>query len=72
MEILFLDYQILEGTARYAGFTSSSCGGLRAKKELFMLFWLTLGQVWCSGVTSVTFSSNLSSFKKNPKNPKQI
>ena len=38
----------LDGTARYAGFTSSSCGGLwpaaeaffalRAKKELFMPF----------------------------------
>ena len=60
--------------------TSSSCGGLRpppeafsalrAKKELFMLIWLTLGRFWCSVVTSVTFSSNLSNFDKNPKNPK--
>ena len=60
---------LLEGTARYAGFTSSSCGGLRPpagaffalreKKELFMLFWLTLGYFWCSVVTSVTFSSNV-------------
>ena len=67
----------LEGTARYAGFTSSSCGGLRppakaffalrAKKELFMLFWLTLGHFWCSVVTSVTFSSNLSNFFKKSK-----
>ena len=73
-----LDLKLLEGTARYAGFTSSSCGGLRppakdffalrAKKKLFMLFWLTLGHFRCSVVTSVTFSSNLSNFEKNPKN----
>ena len=71
---LFLYVLTLEGTARYAGFTSSSCGGLlhpaeacfalRAKKEIFMLFWLTLGHVWCSVVTSVTFSSNISNFEK--------
>ena len=71
----------LEGTARYAGFTSSSCGGLwppaeaflalLAKKGPFMLFWLTLGNFWCSVVTSVTFSSPLSNFEKNPKNPKK-
>ena len=39
------------------------------KKELFMLFWLTLGHFWSSVVTSVTFSSNLSNFEKNPENP---
>ena len=40
------------------------------KKDLFMLFWLTLGPFWCSVVNSVTFSSILSNFEKNPKNPK--
>ena len=71
----------LEGTARYAGFTSSSCGGLwppaeaffaLVEKELCMLSWLTLGNFWSSVVTSVTFSSNLSNFQKNPKNPKKF
>ena len=42
------------------------------KKELFMLFWITLGHFWCSVVTSVNFSCNLSNFEKNPKNPKKI
>ena len=37
-----------------------------------MLFWLTLGHFLCSVVTSVTFSSNLWNFEKNPKNPKKI
>ena len=70
----------LEGTARYAGFTSSSCGGLlppaeaffalRAKKGLFMLFLLTLGLFWCLVVTSVTFSGNLSNFEKKSKKQK--
>ena len=76
---------LLINTRRYSplrGLSSSSCGGLRptaeafyalrAKKELFMLFWLTLGHFWCSVVTSVTFSSNLSNFEKNSKNPKKI
>ena len=67
-------------TRRYSllrGLTSSSCKGLRppaeaffalrAKKELYMLFWLTLGHFWCSVVTSVTFSSNLSNFEKIQK-----
>ena len=78
----------LEGTARYACFTSSSCGGLQSpakaifallvKTGVFMLFWLTLGHFWCSVVTSVTFSSNLSHLKqikkskKIQKNPKNI
>ena len=72
----------LEGTARYAGHTFSSCGGvwppakaffaLQAKKKLFMLFWLTLGHFWCSVVTSETFSSPLSNFPKNlKKSPKK-
>ena len=28
-----------------------------------------LGHFWCPVVTFVTFSSNLSNFKKNPKGP---
>ena len=54
--------------------------GPSGKKELFMLFWLTLGHFWCSVETSVTFSSNLINFekiykiqkksKKSPKIPK--
>ena len=41
-----------------------------ARKELLTLFVLVLGHVWCSVVTSVTFSSNVSNFEQNPKNPK--
>ena len=62
------------------GLTSSCCGGLRptakvffplrAKKGLFMLFFLILDYFLCSVVTSVTLCSNLSSFEKNPINPK--
>ena len=33
-----------------------------------MLFWPILGYFWCPVVTLVYFSSNLSNFKKNPKN----
>ena len=40
---------------------------LWANKELFMLFLLILSNFWCSVVTSVTFSSNLSNFEKNPR-----
>ena len=36
-----------------------------------MLFLLILGPFWCSVVTSVTFSSNISSFEKNPKKCKK-
>ena len=36
-----------------------------------MLFWLTIGRFWCSVVTSVAFSSNLSNFEVNPKNQQQ-
>ena len=53
--------------------TSSSCGGLQplaeaffavqAKKELWMLLWLITDHFWCSVVTSVTSSSNLSNLK---------
>ena len=77
ISLSFSLFPILEGTARYAGFTSRSCGGLWppaeaffalwAKKELFMLFWLTLGHFWCSVVTSVTFSNNLSNYEKKKK-----
>ena len=77
---------ILMYTRRYSplrGLTSSSCGGFwpstkaffahRAKKDLYTLCVLTLGHFWCSVIISVTFSSNLSNFEKNPKiqkNPK--
>ena len=69
----------LEGTARYADFTSSSCGGLPPQADFFvvavMLFWLTLSHFWCSVVTSVTINSPLCNFfsksKKNSKNPKK-
>ena len=37
-----------------------------------MLFLLTLGHFWCSVVTSVTLSSNLSNFEKNPKKIQKI
>ena len=40
-----------------------------------MLFWLTLVHSWCSVVTSVTFSSNLSNFflsKKSSKTSQEI
>ena len=41
---------------------------LRAKKGLFMQFFLISGHFWCSEVTSVTFSSNLSDlYVKNKK-----
>ena len=64
------------------GFTSSSCGGLQPpagvfaavrpkKKELLILFWLTLGNFLCSVVTSVTFDSYLSNFEKVPKKSKR-
>ena len=37
---------------------------LWAKKELVMLFRLTLGNFWCSVVNSVTISRNLNNFEK--------
>ena len=70
------------------GPTSSSCAGPRPgpgpgprlffpfgqKKERFMLFWPIFGNFWCPVVTVVLFSSNLSSFERNPpkKNPIKI
>ena len=39
----------LEGTARYAGFTSSSCGGLRPPAEAFFALW------GCFGLLSAIF-----------------
>ena len=65
-------------TKRYSplrGLTSSSCGGLqplakaffplRAKTEFFTPFVLILSNFWCSVMTSIIFSSNLSNFEKN-------
>ena len=37
------------------------------QKKVFMCFFLILRHFWCSVVTSVTFSSNLRTLKKNPK-----
>ena len=69
---------ILEDTARYAGLLLAPAEGfglrprlflaLRAKKELFMLFWPIFGDFWCPLVTVVTFSSNLSNFERNQNN----
>ena len=70
-------FLFLYNTTCYTGFTSSSCGGLRPRgetgqnKSFFLMFCLTLGQFWCSVLTSVTFSSALRNFQKNPKNPKK-
>ena len=67
----------LEDTARYAGLLLAPAEGfgrgffaLRAKNELFMLFWPILGDFWCPVVTVVTFSSNLSNFERTQKNGK--
>ena len=59
----FSKLYLLEGTARYVGFGQGFFGPLD-KKQPFMLFLLILGNVWCSAVTSVTLSSDLSNFKK--------
>ena len=72
-------------TKRYRplhGPTYSSCRGLwplataffalRGKKEHTRLFLPILGNVWCSVVTLVIFSSNLSNFEKNKKKIKKI
>ena len=68
----------VQHTRRYGplrGPTSSSCGGLRpsaeaffalrARNELFMLFWPIYGDFWCPVVTVVTLSGK-------PKNQKNI
>ena len=67
-------YKKLEGRARYAGLILAPAEGFgrgffgpSGKKELFTLFVPILGHFWCSVVTSVTFSSNLSNFEKNAK-----
>ena len=57
----------LEDTARYAGL-------LLAPAEGFGL-WPIFGNFWCPVVPLVIFSSNISTFERNPKNqknPKQI
>ena len=62
------------------GLTSCSCGGLQpladvffchsAKKRGFNAVCTYFRSFWCSVVTSITFSSNLSIIERNPKNPK--
>ena len=71
--------KILDGTVRYAGLPLAPAEGLGrgifcplGKKKLFTLFVLILGLVWCSVVTSIKFSRNLSNFENNPKNSKEI
>ena len=69
------------GPLRFAGLLLSPAEGfglwtrlffaLRAKKELIMLCGSILGHFWCPVVTSITFSSNVSNFKKNPQKPKK-
>ena len=73
-------------TRRYGplhGPTSSSCGGLRplakvfvalpaGKKRAYFAVLPIFGHFWCSLVTLITFSSNLSTFEKNPKSTKKI
>ena len=72
---------LFKGTRRYGllrGPTSSSCGGLWPSAEAFFalrarkeLFWPIFGIFWCPVVTLVTFSSNLSNFKRNPKKTRE-
>ena len=74
----------LEGAARYAGLLLAPADGfglqtglslaLWAQKELFCCFsfFLILGHFWCLVVSSVTFSKNLSNFKKTPANKKKF
>ena len=69
----------LEGTARYACLLLAP--GLRpsaeaffcplGKKYTFNAVCAYFRHFWCSVVTSVMFSSNLSKFEKNPNNPKK-
>ena len=63
----------LEGTARYAGLLLAPAEGFGLRPRLFLpfVFLLILGHFWCSVVTSVTFSSNLSNFEKNQKKSKK-
>ena len=62
-------HMILEDTARYAGLLLAPAEGFGL--WLIMLFWPIFGNFWCPVVTLVTFSSNLSTFKRNPP-PKNI
>ena len=68
---------LLEDTARYAGLLLAPAEdfGLRPrlflpfrqKRSLLCCFGPFLGGFWCPVVTLVTFSSNLSTFERNPK-----
>ena len=80
MELLDHYNTILEGTTCYAGFLLAPAEGFSlwqrlfcplGKKGLFTLFVLTLCHFWCSVVTSVTFSSNLSNFDQIQKHLKK-
>ena len=66
-----------EGKARYVGLLLATVEDFGqdfffplGKKIDLTLFVLILGDFWCSVVTSVTFSSNLSNFNKKPKKQK--
>ena len=50
--------------------TYSSCRGLQPSTKAFMLIWPISGKFLFTGVTLITFSSKLSKFDKNFKNPK--
>ena len=59
--LVFFTLLTLEDTARYAGLLLAPAEGfglrprlffaIRAKKELFMLFWPIFGNFWCPVVT---------------------
>ena len=71
---IFLLWQILEDTTRYAGLVLAPAAkaffGPLGKKEVIKLFWPIFGNSWCTVVTMVTFSSNLTNFKRIQKTKK--
>ena len=73
LNLNFNVYNKLEDTARYVGLLLAPAEGfgLRAKKDVIMLFWPIFGNCWCPVATLVTFSSNISNFERNPKKTKK-
>ena len=59
--------QILEDTASYAGLLLAPLESFFCRVQY--AYYMVLANFWCPLVTLVTFSSNLSNFKKNPKSP---
>ena len=68
MDLLQLE---LGGTARYPGLLLAPAEGFGLWPRLFTLFVIILGNFWCSVVTSVIFSSNISNFKNKTENLKK-